>query len=131
MFILPHRLEFAIDGLPPLQHTRRKHWSQIRRTDKEWKRLVKLMLLARQRPAEPLDVAQVICTRESVKEPDYDNLVISFKPLIDGLVWAKLLADDKPGNFVGGQPIYRWLKAPSRKAQRVVIQVGWAMEEVS
>lgn len=64
------------------------------------------------RPAEPLERAHLILTRHSSSEPDFDGLAVSFKPVIDGLVEAGVLANDKSGNI--GQPEYRWFKAPMK-----------------
>lgn len=46
--------------------------------------------------------------RYSSREPDADNGRGSFKPLLDGLVRAGVLEDDRPS--VIGEPVYRWEK---------------------
>lgn len=38
--------------------------------------------------------AKLICTRFSSSKPDRDNLAISFKSCVDGLVDARILVDD-------------------------------------
>lgn len=45
-------------------------------------------------PKEPLEKCEVICTRFSSRKSDFDNLVASFKPVIDGLRDARIIKDD-------------------------------------
>lgn len=65
------------------------------------------------RPKEPLQKATLILTRCSSRETDFDNLVISFKPIVDGLVDARVLADDTGQVIVSRK--YQWEKAPGKK----------------
>ncbi len=120
---MSYRAEAIFHGLPPLQsHRRRAHWAQVHREDRVWKQAVHWRFATRA-PSAPLSHAGVTCIRVSMQEPDYDNLVHSFKPLLDGLVAARVLEDDKPRNFVGGHPDYHWRKAPRRAMQHVVVRV--------
>jgi hypothetical protein len=82
-----------------------------------------LLVVGSARPDEPLRRARVTLTRRSSVEPDYDNLVASFKPVVDALTrsrknrngrWiirADVLADDTPKIL---DREYRWEHAPSR-----------------
>ncbi len=72
------------------------------------------------RPPEPLERAKLTLTRCSSREPDTDGLVSCFKHVVDGLVEAKVLADDRPSNI--GIPDYRWEKC-SNKLSRIKVQV--------
>ncbi len=60
-------------------------------------------------PAKSLERAKLTLVRYGSKEPDFDNLVSSFKPIIDGLVSAGIIVNDKQANI--GQPQYLFVKA--------------------
>lgn len=77
-------------------------------------------------PEKPLDRVKMLCERHSTKEPDYDNLVASFKPIRDGLVEMGLLIDDKPSILVKCD--HRWVKA-SRGAGKVRILLRAASDD--
>lgn len=62
-------------------------------------------------PDNPLERSRVVLIRASSREMDYDNLVSSFKPVLDVLQEHGILANDKPSNFIGGHPEY--LQEPS------------------
>ena len=72
-------------------------------------------------PPKPLKQASITLTRFSSVEPDYDNLVISFKPIIDGLRDAGVIVDDKFS--VIGRPSYEWQKSP-RNQGRIRVEVA-------
>lgn len=106
-------LEFELPGLPKTTNAiGRAHWAVKVREVRSWTAAV-MALIAHKRPLEPLSRATLTLTRFSSAEPDYDNLVISFKPVIDALVRAQVLTSDKPS--VIGQPEYRWEKAKPRQ----------------
>lgn len=65
------------------------------------------------RPVAPLKRARVSLTRGSSREPDYEALVVSAKPILDALVRAGVIADDAPR--VIGRPEYEWEKAPRER----------------
>ena len=46
------------------------------------------------RPKSPLISFQITAVRHSIRFLDYDNLVTSLKPVIDGLKLAKVIKDD-------------------------------------
>lgn len=46
-------------------------------------------------PATPLTLFQISVHRFSSKFMDYDNLISSLKPALDGLTLAKIIEDDK------------------------------------
>ena len=60
-------------------------------------------------PEEPLTRVRMRCERFSTREPDWDNLVASFKPIRDGLVEIGVMVDDKPSVLIGCE--HRWSKA--------------------
>lgn len=101
---------FEFPELPPLQPDQAPHWAIRARHRKRWHRFVaELVLVQRARPTAPLRHARVICTRYSAVAPDADNLGYSFKPLVDGLVEAGVLADDSPDVL---EQELRWSRAP-------------------
>lgn len=64
-------------------------------------------------PRAPHQSVKLTLTRNSSVEPDYDGLVSSFKHVIDGLVKARFLANDKRENI--GVADYQWRKAKPGK----------------
>ena len=115
--VRPYRLVFTHRRLPELntRATRRNRFAQAAEA-KRWQQIVLTYVLAQGGgPPKPLTVALVTLTRHSSREPDPDNLATSFKSILDSLVKAGVLADDKPQNFVGGHPVYRWSAAPPDK----------------
>ena len=88
------------------------------RQKKEWKNIV-WMLTAGKRPDAPLKRARLTLTRHSTTRPDPDGLTSSFKHIIDGLVIAKILENDKHENI--GFPTYEWSHAAAGKGHCTVI----------
>lgn len=86
----------------------RKHWSYVTKEKNKWHALVKLFL-GHQTPKAPFKQAKLVLTRHSMRAPDYDGLVGSFKYVVDGLVKAGVIADDKTA--VIGDSKYQWIKA--------------------
>jgi hypothetical protein len=109
-----YRVEFILPGLPKMKNLKRTmgHWAQAHREASKWKRMVK-SYLNNKRPAKPLEKAKLTLTRGSSVEPDFDGLVSGFYHVIDGLVEANILVNDKPSNI--GSPTYLWEKAAQGK----------------
>ena len=57
--------------------------------------------------------ASVAFVRRSSAQPDYDNLVAAFKPVLDSLESLRVIFSDSP-NIIG-QPDYSWEYAPPKK----------------
>lgn len=115
----PFRLSFRIDKLPPsLSNGSHGHWRTRAGIKKAWQQLT-VWHCNGKTPLEPLSGAKAIFTRHSSFEPDYDNLVSSFKAIQDGLVRAGVLVDDKP-SVLSAQ--YLWKKT-SPKNGYVSIEV--------
>ncbi len=121
------RLEFG-NPLPVLQSD--KMHQRVRAAyRKAWhKRVAEQVMLSGARPREPWGPADILCVRHSAVEPDYDGVVNSFKPLIDGLIKARVIVDDRPSALGPGMewqeaaPRYQWKRAP-RGEGRVTITV--------
>lgn len=47
------------------------------------------------KPVEPLSKYQITFTRHTIRPLDIDNLVASFKPILDSLVRGGIIQDDK------------------------------------
>lgn len=115
-------ITFEIAGLPKIitngsKGSWRSSWGEARR----WHRLVvDHVVLGRLAPIAPHSKARLKLTRYSSTEPDFDNLASSFKHVIDGLVKAGILENDKPANI--GKPIYDWQRVP-RKQGKITIEV--------
>ncbi len=120
-----YHLRIEIPGLPRLQSGAFGHWRERRKHDSRWKQLVGYELRGKF-PPKPFERAFVVCTRFSAssKAPDRDNLVASFKPLVDALVDPPLarpvLVDDSPDHMTAE---YHWEPCPRGKG-RVVIEVA-------
>ena len=112
-----YHLKLDLPGLPRINTSDNRHWRVRQREKKDWYFLVWIES-HRFVPESPLVRAQVRITRHSSSEPDYENLTQGGKHILDGLVRAGVLADDKPS--VIGQPEYRWEKAPPRKGHVTV-----------
>lgn len=118
---IPYRLEFEIMGLPRMTNSRKSsHWRVIHREAEDWK--MRVILYAKSaRPKVPLARAKLTLTRCSSSSPDSDGLVSGFKHVIDGLVIAGVLENDKFVNI--GMPTYLWRKVPAGKGMiRVVVE---------
>lgn len=90
-----YRLELLVPGLPPSNNKNlRKH--HLRRNDqnKLWYREIYLASRS-SRPPEPLIKCRLTLIRFTSSFLDYDNLVSSFKAVVDGLTHAKVIIDDK------------------------------------
>lgn len=68
----------------------------------------------------PLEKAKLKLTRLSTRQPDFDNLALSFKYVVDGLVKAGVIVDDK--YEVIGESEYCWEKC-KRDEQGVKVEV--------
>lgn len=123
-------LEFEIMGLPKLPNqSMYKHWRVKHTEAKKWKALVKTECVSflyvyshvPERVALPLEKAKVTLTRISLRKPDNDNLMSSWKHCIDGLVEAGILINDDDECI--GQPISLWEPTRKLKEQRIRIKV--------
>jgi hypothetical protein len=100
---LHRQLRIEIPGRPPTPNVRR-HWRTIARDNAEWKGTASVVAAAAKREWErrhgmrwhPLEDAVVgvvfIVGTKAVR--DWDNLIATLKPLLDGAVEAGILLDD-------------------------------------
>ena len=104
-----YSLRFVIDSLPVMGLNSRRHWRAVQKDNHAWLARVRFATLGKL-PEQPLRCAHVSLTRKSASEPDWDNLVGSFKPILDALRKLQVILDDKMS--VIGQPVYLWQRAP-------------------
>jgi len=108
-----------IQGLPKTYNALgRTHWAVKLKESRYWHEQVGLRVTGKL-PQLPLSKAKLILIRCSSSAPDADGLVSSFKAVLDGLVRAKVLTDDKMVNI--GIPQYEWRRGKSRAGYIEVI----------
>lgn len=103
-----YKLEFVMSGLPKMSNQLFAGSWKIRAGNANiWKRKVwkSCWHLA---PKVPLGQARITLVRFSTRRPDSDGLVSGFKPIIDGLVEAKIIIGDSFD--IIGFPKYEWEK---------------------
>lgn len=116
-------LELRLPGLPKSPNVLlRRHWSFVSREKSKWHKLVASQIdyeTHKHLGGEPLKKARLTLTRHSAREPDSDNLIASFKFVVDALVKCGVLLDDKPS--VIGIPTYKWEKASPKNGHITVL----------
>lgn len=116
---MTYELKFKIPKLPPiLSNGSHRTWQAIAGIKKKWQKIA-MDYAAENLPPEPLKKASAVFTRHSSVEPDYDNMVISFKAIRDGLVKAGVLEDDHPRVL---KAEYKWQRT-SPKTGHVTIEL--------
>lgn len=116
-----YQIELKILGLPKtVNNTMGQFWRARYANSKKWRRLVQETSLFHKRPTQPLTKAIVTLQRYSSVAPDFDGLVSSFKPLVDGLVDAGIISGDTMD--IIGAPTYQWFKVKPKEGY-VVIKV--------
>ena len=119
---MSYLLEFELPGLPALQVAGSGgHWRKRHNDAKRWKNAVRAVVLGdHYLPDEPLKRVRMRCERYSTREPDWDNLVASFKCIRDGLVEVGVMVDDKPSVLIASE--HRGAKA-KRGEGRIRVRV--------
>lgn len=114
-------MAFELPGLPPMNISDKQHWRRVGQSARSWRQTACVTARSHGPPKKPLRAARLVLTRMSGhRSPDYDNLVISFKPIVDGLRDAKVITDDNMQ--VIGIPEYRWERRAPKKG-RVRVEV--------
>ena len=90
-------VEVRIEGRPPTPNARR-HWRQVARDNEYWHNVAQWACTEQVRRFFRKTIRhcdlEIIFVVPDRRHRDMDNLVASTKPLTDGLVRARLLADD-------------------------------------
>lgn len=117
---MAYRLKIELEGLPRMSNLGNKsHWRYAHAEAMRWQTAV-VSKVGIFKPLKPLKKAKLTLIRFSAVAPDYDGLVRGFKCVVDGLVRAGVLEDDKLENT--GQWNCHWEKT-SRAHGRILILV--------
>lgn len=95
----------------------------FRKRAKEFKRIEILchQQMIGKKPERPLANYLITFTRHTIRPLDIDNLVASFKPILDSLVRAGIIEDD--AWCTTDNLKYRQVKASSKKDQKVTMEI--------
>jgi len=121
-----YTLEFTIKDLPKTSNAIMS-WKIRMGNARKWRLKVVMAALGFE-PKEPLKLATLELTRHSSRSPDYDGLVSSFKPIIDGLIDARIIENDRMTNI--GAPKYSWQKA-KHGAGHITVKVTEGLKDPS
>ena len=124
-----YRLELVVPRLPRLNTSSWVHW-RVKHSDRgDWAVLMRAALGDAPKPAQPLERSRLTFERHSSSEPDYTNLVQSFK-LIEDLLQPpsprnpggiSIIANDARINV--GVPEFKWEKAQRNKGYvRIIVE---------
>lgn len=114
--------ELEILDLPELPNKSvYKHWKHKWNNTCKWKKRVMHECYLHKIHGLNLEIAKLFYERHSSKEPDFDNLVASFKPVQDGLIEAGVIQDDKTKNI--GQPSYKWFYKAFKSGGMIKIRI--------
>jgi hypothetical protein len=117
---MTYKLTFIIHELPkPVNRLSGNHWGLYKKYREYWHALVSHCVTGK-KPKAPLKRAQLTLVRYSSVAPDYDGMVSSWKPVIDGLVKTGVLEDDSMAHI--GIPRFEWEKAKP-KAGKIFVGV--------
>lgn len=116
-----YSLSFELNELPPsLNVFMRWHY---RKRAKEFKRIEIncIQQILGKKPKDPLKDFHITFTRFTTRALDIDNLVASFKPVLDSLVRAGVIEDDKWATTENLK--YVQTKVSSKKEQKITVSV--------
>lgn len=117
---MAYRLQFEVNKLPLTYNKFNScHWIVRKKEADFWKDTVKTFVIASGCIPPSLDRATLTLTRFSSTEPDPDGLVFTFKYIIDGLVRAGVIKNDRYSNI--GMPNYKWEKAKKSEGKISVL----------
>lgn len=116
-----YKLSFELNELPPsLNVFMRMHF---RERAKVFKRIENQchLLMAGKTPEKPLAKFLITFTRFTIRPLDIDNLVASFKPVLDSIVRAGVIEDDK---WTGTDSFhYKRERVSEKKDQRILMEI--------
>lgn len=96
------------------------HWRTHAAQRKKW-RLDAFMMAIAKKPSLPLKECRLTCIRYSSSPMDYDNLVASFKSIVDGIVDARVIIDDNSTCIT--ERYYKWEKAKQGKIRIILEEI--------
>lgn len=107
--------------LPGLNKILRMHWRKRQAIYKSVYRIVDLLILGK-RPSKPLTKYTITFTRHTTRPLDIDNLVASFKPVLDSLVLSEVILDDKWS--MTDNVFYKQKKVAKKTEHKISVEVG-------
>lgn len=110
----------SITGIPPMGN-RHQHWRKTSNERKLWHS--KIIRAFQLKPKTPIEKCIIRVCRFSNRQPDFDNLVWSFKSTFDGLIHAKIIKDDNMNVVIDRK--YSWCKV-----QRIMSHITVEVEEI-
>lgn len=116
---MKRKIEFTLVGLPKSLNGSHGSWHAKSAERRRWRNRAAAAAHPL-RPDEPFKKCSLECVRFSARCMDFDNLVASFKSIVDGLKDAGVIVDDNPGVIVTRE--YRHEKS-LLKDQRVLVRV--------
>ena len=115
-----YQLNFKVSGQPlALNKVLRMHYHSRNKYNKRWYDIIHYAVW-RQLPPKPLDKATITIILHLPKRYDYDGGVGALKPLIDGLVHAKVIRND---SYVVTGPWYVTQELCKKGLQMVEISI--------
>ena len=87
-------IHLKIEAIPKsLNKKLRTHYHAANKEMKEWRNLIRIVS-ASKLPPEPFSKANLTIIRHYYRTLDFDGLVGSMKPVVDGLIHAGIITDD-------------------------------------
>lgn len=115
-----YKLEIEIMGLPQSTNARSNtNYRSVNANRKLWHENVFYATVGK-RPKFPLEKVKLTLVRHSSVPMDYDGIVASFKPVVDGLIHAEIIVDDTME--VTGKWDCDWKKAKAKRG-KITIKV--------
>jgi len=115
-------IRLVLPGLQPMNTASTRRHAMVQYRMASQLRALVVALVGRRKPwFIPLRRAHLLVTRHSSVMCDRGNLAIAAKPLVDGLVQARVLANDRPEELVTER--YEWERAPQGQGYTEVIVV--------
>lgn len=113
--------EVLINHVPLLPNkTRGHHWKTLMGEKQKWVKLIANHFIGRT-PIAPLSKCNIRMVRMTCIEPDYDNLVASYKVVLDALTKNRIIIDDNPSVILNQD--YYWTKVKrGQKSTLIKIQ---------
>lgn len=111
---MKYKLYFQLVGLPKSLNGSHGHWKAKTVERKRWRNL-SCNVASLNKPKAPLKKCSLECVRFSSNAMDYDNLVASFKAVVDGLKDAGIIEDDNSNVIIYRE--YRHEKAKKNEGR--------------
>lgn len=116
-----YSLYFELKELPPsLNKILAMTWRKRKRIYDNLKKLAHYQILGK-KPSTPLLKYHITFTRHTIRPLDIDNLVASFKPVLDSLVLSGVIGDDKWCTFENVS--WKQVKVSKRIEQKISVEV--------